>query len=92
MLREKNKLKIDLMSKVTDRKNLLLALRNIKDNDGSQTPGTDKKTIEEYKKMGQEDYLKLMREALTDYHPGPVRRVMIPKQSGELRPLGIPTM
>jgi group II intron reverse transcriptase/maturase len=92
MLREENKFKIDLMSKVIDRKNLLLALRNIKDNDGSQTPGTDKKTIEEYKKMGQEDYLKLMRKTLADYHPGAVRRVMIPKQSGKLRPLGIPTM
>jgi group II intron reverse transcriptase/maturase len=92
MLREKNKLKIDIMSKVTDRKNLLLALRNIKDNDGSQTPGTDGETIEKYKKMGQEDYLKLMRETLADYHPGAVRRVMIPKLSGKLRPLGIPTM
>jgi group II intron reverse transcriptase/maturase len=92
MLREKNKLKIDLMSKVTDRKNLLLALRKIKGNEGSQTPGADGETIEKYKKMGQEDYLKLMRETLADYHPGPVRRVMIPKLSGKLRPLGIPTM
>ena len=35
----------DLMTLILSRENILLAYRNIKANDGSNTPGTDKLTI-----------------------------------------------
>jgi RNA-directed DNA polymerase len=79
---------------ITDERNILLAYRTIKSNDGSRTEGTDSYTIEDYKILNRDEFISEVRGALKDYKPKAVRRVMIPKghNTGKFRPLGIPTM
>ncbi len=83
---------IDLYSLIISKNNILLAYRNIKNNTGSFTAGTDGITIDKYKIDNQEEFIKEIRETLKDYKPQMVRRVEIPKPNGKKRPLGIPTM
>jgi group II intron reverse transcriptase/maturase len=83
---------VELMPSITSRENLLLALRNVRNNKGAMTAGTDGKTVKDYLSMETEEYLKAMQEALKGYSPLPVRRAEIPKPNGKKRPLGIPTM
>src|SRR6516162_8052466 len=57
-------------------------------------PGVDGVTFEQIEEQGLEEWLAGLREELVSktYRPDPVRRVMIPKPSGEgERALGIPT-
>ena len=84
----------DLMQIISSEDNILLAYRNIKNNKGSMTKGTDGKTIEHYKKWSQEKFIKYFQFKLSKYLPKSVRRVEIPKeyQPGNTRPLGIPCM
>ena len=84
----------DLMKIISCENNILLAYRNIKNNKGSQTKGTDGQTIEHYKEWTQEKFVKYFQDKLINYHPKSVRRVEIPKkgQFDKLRPLGIPCM
>lgn len=66
----------------------LLAVRRVTQNSGKNTPGVDRivwrtptqkmQAVEALKRRG--------------YSPQPLRRIYIPKKSGKLRPLGIPTM
>jgi len=74
--------------------NILLALRNIKNNKGSKTKGTDGRTIEHYKSWSEEKFVKYFQGKFANYQPKSVRRVEIPKlwQPGKTRPLGIPCM
>lgn len=81
-----------LMDVITSEANILLAFRSIKSNKGSKTPGTDKFTIGKYKGMSKESFIDLVRSKLDNYHPKKVRRKLIEKENGGLRPLGIPTM
>lgn len=80
-----------LMQEVCERENLKEALRRVKANHGS--PGIDGMTVEQLP-----DYLRVHwpkhREELLNgtYTPSPVRRVEIPKPSGGMRKLGIPTV
>ncbi len=83
---------IDLYNLIISRNNILLAYRNIKNNTGSSTKGTDGITIDKYKIENQEEFIKEIRATLEDYEPQMVRRVEIPKPNGKKRPLGIPTM
>src|SRR5919199_4341525 len=57
---------------------------------GSQTPGVDRQTADDVD-LARIDRLAARLHAAT-YRPKPVRRVYIPKRSGKLRPLGIPTI
>ena len=85
---------VDLMKIIMNENNILLAYRNIKNNDGSQAVGTDGRTIEHYKSWPEEKFVKYFQNKLRNYQPKSVRRVEIPKdyQPGKTRPLGIPCM
>ena len=68
----------------------LLAIRKVgQENSGRRTPGIDGvvSTSDTHRERLLKDGLNLK-----DYVPLPVRRMFIPKASGKLRPLGIPTM
>ena len=89
----KNGLKFhNLYDKIISRENILLAFRSIKTNKGSQTAGVDKITIGKFKNLSQDEFVELIRNKLLNYQPKKVKRVMIPKSNGKLRPLGIPSM
>ena len=72
---------------------LMHAYRLVRANKGS--PGIDGMSFEDIEqKTGIETFLTALAQDLKDktYHPSPVRRVMIPKDDGSKRPLGIPTI
>ena len=71
---------------------ILLAYRNVKKNTGSNTKGTDGKTIANLAKLETKDLVMLVRNKLRNFQPQKVRRVEIPKLNGKTRPLGIPTI
>ncbi|WP_247106911.1 group II intron reverse transcriptase/maturase [Halalkalibacter sp. APA_J-10(15)] len=75
---------------ITSRKNILLAYRTIKSNKGSKTPGTDKKTINDLKKLSENEVVNEIQNKLKNYRPKKVRRKLIEKENGKWRPLGIP--
>lgn len=74
------------------KQNILLAYRNIKRNSGSKTPGVDGITISDIERLNENDFVEIIRANLSNYRPGPVRRVYIPKKNGKKRPLGIPNL
>ena len=82
----------NLMDKIVSEANILLAYRNIKKNTGSNTKGTDGKTIANLAKLETKDLVMLVRNKLQNFQPQKVRRVEIPKPDGKTRPLGIPTI
>ncbi len=82
----------NLMDKIISEANILLAYRNIKKNTGSNTKGTDGKTIANLAKLETKDLVMLVRNKLQNFQPQKVRRVEIPKPNGKTRPLGIPTI
>jgi RNA-directed DNA polymerase len=79
------------MEEVVERSNLKLAYQRVVENKGA--PGVDDVTVSEFK-----DWLKMrwpsVKTALLEgcYIPRPVRRVDIPKPSGGMRMLGVPTV
>jgi len=88
---ERTKSEDHLMEQVVERSNMWLAYQRVVQNKGA--PGVDELTVAEFK-----DWLKVhwpsVREALLEgrYLPRPVRRVDIPKPSGGVRTLGVPTV
>ena len=83
----------DLMPLILSRENILLAYRNIKANDGSNTPGTDNLNIKDIGKLPPDVVVERVRAIVNGkrgYRPRPVRRKEIPKPNGSTRPLGIP--
>lgn len=81
-----------LLEYIWDEKNIELAFRNIKSNNGSMTPGLDKKDIQWLASKTNEELVKYVRGRLANFQPSPVKRVEIPKENGKTRPLGIPTI
>jgi len=83
-----------LLDIISNEDNILLAYRNIKNNDGSDTKGTDGRTISFYKEWSEEKFVRYFQNKFANYHPKSVRRVEIPKegQPHKTRPLGIPCM
>src|SRR6201982_4315154 len=80
-----------LMEAVVERENLKKALAQVKRNKGA--PGIDGMTVEALGPYLKEHWLTIRAQLLEgNYKPQPVRRVEIPKASGGLRPLGIPTV
>jgi RNA-directed DNA polymerase len=80
-----------LMEQVVERSNLQLAYQRVVENKGA--PGVDDVSVPEFK-----DWLKMhwpsVKAALLGgrYLPRPVRRVDIPKPTGGVRTLGVPTL
>lgn len=81
-----------LIKLVMSAENIKLAYRNIKNNNGSNTKGTDGKTIKDYESMNEEEIILYFQAKMRNYNPNSVRRVEIPKPNGKKRPLGIPCM
>ncbi|MCL6477861.1 MAG: group II intron reverse transcriptase/maturase [Peptococcaceae bacterium] len=82
-----------LMEVISSETVILTAIHNIKSNHGSQTPGSDGKTMRNILEADYQDVIRRVQESLKDYHPVPVRRVYIPKPGkSEKRPLGIPAV
>lgn len=81
-----------LLDIVCSSENIRLAYRNIKKNKGSNTPGTDHKTIKDMANLSESELVTYVRRRLHAYVPQPVRRRDIPKPNGGVRPLGIPTI
>lgn len=81
-----------LIEIITSEQNIRLAFRNIKSNKGSKTAGTDNLTIKDISDLPIDNVINRVRDMFNDYQPKSVRRVMIPKENGKERPLGIPTI
>lgn len=79
-----------LYNLIISNENILLAYRNIKNNKGSKTAGTNKHTIEYIENMSTEQFLQYIKTRFENYIPQKVKRVEIPKSNGKTRPLGIP--
>jgi RNA-directed DNA polymerase len=85
----------DLYNLVYDPAFLVTAWQRVKTNAGARTPGVDKVTVTYVEsRVGEEAFLDHVRHLLKTrtFTPVPVRQVMIPKASGKLRALGIPTV
>lgn len=79
------------MEAVVERENLKKALAQVKRNKGAA--GVDGMTVDELPAHLKEHWLSIRARLLDGtYKPQPVRRVEIPKASGGLRLLGIPTV
>jgi RNA-directed DNA polymerase len=78
------------MEVVLERENLKQALAQVKRNKGAA--GVDGMTVGDLPTYLKEHWPTIRGQLLDGtYKPQPVRRVEIPKASGGLRPLGIPT-
>lgn len=79
------------LEKILEPHNLTEALKQVVSNKG--TPGVDGMAVDEL-----ESFIRanpgLLSHAIRDgsYRPSPVKRVYIPKDNGDKRPLGIPTV
>src|SRR5215468_4675718 len=67
----------------------LLAYGNVYSNQGAMTPGASDETADGMSEAKIDQIVALMRAER--YRFAPVRRVLIPKKSGKLRPLGLPS-
>ena len=85
----------DLYNLVCDPAFLVVAWQRVAGNAGSRTPGVDRATVAWIaSRVGVEEFLQDVRDRLRarTFQPVEVRQVEIPKASGKLRKLGIPTV
>ena len=84
----------DVFNLVCDQATLLVAWTRVSGNQGARTAGVDAVTRRHVEEdIGVAPFLEEIRSSLKDgtFTALPVRRVAIPKKSGKLRFLGIPT-
>lgn len=80
-----------MLDQILSRDNLLQGLKRVESNKGS--PGVDGMTTKSVRSYLMENWDSLRRAIMEGtYSPQPVRRVEIPKPSGGVRALGIPTV
>jgi RNA-directed DNA polymerase len=83
--------KHSLIDKVWNEKNLEQAWKRVKINKGSA--GIDNITIQEFQQNLPQNLAEIQRLLKENrYTPKPVKRVLIPKDNGKMRQLGIPTV
>jgi RNA-directed DNA polymerase len=86
----------DLYNLVADPNFLVNAWMRVRENTGAKTAGIDRRTVQsiENSAAGAYGFLQEVRAQLKahTFVPVPVRRVEIPKASGKVRKLGIPTI
>jgi RNA-directed DNA polymerase len=85
----------DLANLVYDPAFLVHAWERVSTNQGARTAGIDKATVAQIETwVGVQAFLGQLRDSLKSGEFGPVevRQVLIPKSSGKLRKLGIPTV
>jgi RNA-directed DNA polymerase len=81
----------DLLERACERANLKAALKRVRKNKGS--PGIDGMTVDELPEHLRRHWPALREQLLAGrYQPSPVRQQLIPKASGGMRKLGIPTV
>jgi RNA-directed DNA polymerase len=79
------------MQYVVSRENMLQAWKQVRANHGA--PGVDDITVREFLSYAKAHWEGIKASLLNGtYHPDPVKRVEIPKDSGGTRHLGIPTV
>jgi group II intron reverse transcriptase/maturase len=79
----------DVYRQLFNRDHYLRAYGRIYRNDGAMTPGTTSETVDAMSLEKIDRVIGVLRRET--YRWTPVRRTYIPKKSGKLRPLGIPT-
>jgi RNA-directed DNA polymerase len=85
----------DLFNLVSDPAFLTVAWQRVSTNAGARTPGVDRATVSYIvSRVGVHVFLDRIRNLLKSgqFRPVEVRQAMIPKASGKLRKLGIPTV
>lgn len=79
------------LERILARENLLTALRKVESNKGSAgVDGMETGELRKYIFEHPEELTGKIRRG--EYRPSPIKRVYIPKDNGEKRPLGIPTV
>jgi RNA-directed DNA polymerase len=79
------------MEKVCERQNLQAALKRVRKNKGS--PGIDGMTVDELPAHLREHWPRLREQLFAGtYQPSAVKQQLIPKATGGMRKLGIPTV
>lgn len=89
--KERKETDMELLDKILDNQNLFNAYKQVYANKGSA--GIDGITVDEigsYLYLHKEEIKELIRNR--KYKPQPVKRVLIPKENGKMRKLGIPTV
>lgn len=82
----------NLLELILCRENIIHAIRKVKSNKGFKTKGVDEQKGIDFLNTEANKAFEIIRNAILDYKPSNVRRVMIPKANGKERPLGISTI
>lgn len=80
----------NLMYLISDQNNIRLAIKNIKKNKGSNTPGPNGHNINNILNMNTKKCMNMFKKRFNYYIPGKIKLIEIPKENNKVRILGIP--